>query len=102
MALPNAELRRAAIEHIGPDRLFLDLQATVVHTDTDGVGNPRRLLRIPMDDAAAGYLQAVEVTCPTTGRVYHLGVQPDVATCQEAVASTFGLSGSAYQPVRET
>ena len=102
LTLPNAELRRAAIERIGPDRLFAELRPTVVHEDTDGVGNPRRLLRIPMPDAAAGYLQAVEVTCPTTGRVYHLGVPPTVSTCQAAVAATFGLSASEYQPVRET
>ena len=100
--LPNAELRRAVIEHIGPDRFFAELEAQIVHADIDGCGNPRRLLRVPMPDAAAGYLQAVQVICPTTGRVYHLGVESSVRTCQEAVASTFGLRAEDYSPIRET
>ena len=73
-----------------------------MHTDTDGCGNPRRLLRVDLADMAAGYLQAVEVVCPTTLRQYVLGVGPTVTTCQAAVASTFGLTATQYQPVRET
>jgi len=102
LSLPNAELRRIAIECMGPDIFFAGLKSTVIHTDTDGVGNRRRLLRVPLEDAERGYVQAVEVTCPTTGRIYHLGVEPDMITCQDAVASTFGLKGSEYQPIRET
>ena len=81
---------------------FRELHATVIHEDSDGCGNPRRLLRVPVADAETGYLQAVQVVCPTTGRVYHLGVKPTVSTCQEAVASTFGLRGDEYAPIRET
>lgn len=102
LTFPNAELRRMAIESMGPDRFFTELKASVVHADIDGCGNPRRLLRVALDDAEAGYLQAVEVVCPTTGRVYHLGVQPDVVTCQAAVASTFGMTAAAYQLIRES
>ena len=98
----NAELKRIMIEYLGPDRFFRDSNAVVVHQDIDGIGNQRRLLRIPLVEAEAGYLQAVHVVCPTTGHNYYLGVQPDVKTCQEAVASTFGLKASEYQLVRES
>ena len=100
--LPNAEMRRVVIERIGPESFFTELDASVVHADMDGHGHPRRLLRVPLADAEAGYLQAVQVVCPTTGRVYHLGVQPGVRDCQEAVASLFGLLSHEYAPVRET
>ena len=99
---PNAEQRRVLIQRMGPDRFFGELTAAVVHEDTDGAGNRRRLLRVSVKDTEAGYLQAVEVVCPTTGRVYHLGVEPGVSTCQDAVASTFGLRAEEYAPARET
>lgn len=98
----NAELKRIAIETLGPERFFLDLQSQIIHQDSDGVGNQRRLLRIPLSETEAGWVQAVHVICPTTGREYYLGVPPSVTTCQEAVASTFGLQAQEYQPVRET
>ena len=100
--LHNAESRRIAIEIIGADRFFSELESAVVHQDTDGVGNRRRLVRVKLADAEAGYLQAVHVVCPTTGREYYLGVRPEVRTCQEAVASTFGMKADEYLPVRES
>jgi hypothetical protein len=100
--LHNAEARRIAIEIIGADRFFGELGGWVVHQDTDGAGNQRRLVRVHLTDAEAGYLQAVHVVCPTTGREYYLGVRPDVTTCQEAVASTFNLKADEYAPVRES
>ena len=95
-------MKRIAIEVLGPDQFFSELDSIVVHHDIDGMGNPRRLLRFPLQEAAAGYLQAVHVICPTTGREYYLGVPPQIQTCQEAVASTFRLSAQEYHPNRET
>ena len=102
LAEQNAELRRMLIEIMGADRFFAHLNATQIHSDIDGCGNPRALLRFKLTDAAAGYLQAVRVVCPTTGRVYHLGVPPAVKTCQEAVASTFNMRFKEYAPERES
>ena len=102
LGLPNAEQRRAGIECLGAQRFFTELQGKVVHADVDGVGYPRRLVRIPMEEARVGYLQAVHVVCPTTLREYWLGVPPTVKTCQEAVASTFGIQPDEYRPVRES
>ena len=102
LTLPNAEVRREWLQKLGPNALATELAATVQHSDLDGHGNPRSLLRLTLQDARLGYVQVVKVVCPTTGRVYHLGVPPTVLTCQDAVASTFALSGREYHPVRET
>ena len=102
LSLENAEMRRVAIEAMGPDRFFSEARAETIHEDIDGIGNRRRLLRVRVSGARRGYLQAVEVTCPTTGHIYHLGVPQNVRTCQEAVASTFGLKADEYRPVRES
>jgi hypothetical protein len=95
LKLDDLELRRIIIEALGPDRFYRDVDAKVVHQDIDGAGNPRRLLRVPCIGTRHGYLQAVEVICPTTGRVYHLGVPATVKTCQEAVAGIAPLRLSA-------
>ena len=99
----NTELRRAMIECLGADRFFSTAPGTtLVHQDIDGAGNDRRLIRVPLPDVEAGYIQAVHVVCPTTKREYHLLVSPTVRTCQEAVASTFGIEPDDYHPNRET
>lgn len=99
----NAELRRVMIECLGPDRFFTSAPgAQVIHADTAGNGDRRRLIRVPLAGTEAGYVQAVQVICPTTRREYHLLVAPNIQTCQDAVASTFGLRGDAYAPVRES
>ena len=102
LAEPNAEIKRELIEAMGIDRFFAQLKADIFHTDIDGYGNPRKLLRFPMPEAEAGYLQAVQVVCPTTGRIYNLGVPAYIKTCQDAVASTFSKKGDEYHPERES
>ena len=99
---PNMEVRRAMIERMGSTAFFHAADAKLVHQDEDGYGHPRRLMRIPMEGTQRGFLQAVEVVCPTTGRIYCLGVPSQVKTCQEAVASTFGLKAHEYNPIRES
>ena len=98
----NTEIKRKLIEAMGADRLFGQVNVVVAHQDIDGCNNPRQLVRFHLPDTRAGYLQAVRVICPTTGRVYYLGVPPTVKTCQEAVASTFGIKPDGYHPDRES
>jgi hypothetical protein len=98
----NTEIRREMIEAMGVDNFFRQLDTEIIHTDIDGYGNLRRLLRFPLSDTNAGYLQSVKVVCPTTHREYYLGVPPEVRTCQEAVASTFGMKPEQYKPERES
>ena len=102
LAESNAEVKRKLIEAMGADRLFSQVKAVVAHQDIDGCNNPRQLVRFQLADTETGYLQAVRVVCPTTGRVYYLGVPPTVKTCQEAVASTFGIKPDEYHPDRES
>ncbi len=102
MAELNAEIRRELIEAMGSDNFFKQYKAKIIHSDIDGCGNTRELLRVPSKDTEVGYFQAVKVVCPTTKRVYYLGVPPTVTNCQDAVASTFGMKGSQYNPNRES
>ena len=93
LTLDNAELRRMMIEAVGHNALFQSAQTTLVHTDLDEQGNPRALLHLPCEDALGGILAACRVVCPTTGRVYHLLVDPQAKTCQAAVDGTFQVVG---------
>jgi len=69
-------------------------RAVRVHEDEHG-----RLWR--REPAAGEPIVAVEVTDPSTGRVYMLRVPPSCSTAHEAVAWTFGfdLRPEQYQPV---
>lgn len=102
IAETNAELKRILIEAKGIDKLFAELNPAIVHQDIDGYGHPRRLLAIKVREARNGELRAVQVVCPTTGREYILGVPSTVNTCQQAVASTFGMAPHQYAPDRES
>jgi len=102
MAETNAELKQILIEAKGIDQLFAELNPAIVHQDIDGYGHPRRLLAIKIPEARNGELRAVQVVCPTTGRTYILGVPSTVNTCQQAVASTFGMAPHQYAPDRES
>lgn len=57
---------------------------------------PRRLFR------ADSSFNLLEVTCPSTGTVYHLRVPPELASCQAAVAWTFARDSPDYAPLVET
>ena len=97
----NAEVKRAMIERMGAERFFGELRATKIHEDVDGHGNPRRLLEIPVAGFRSGKVRAVQVTCPSTGRVYYLGVPAECVTAQQAVAWTFGIKDTEYRPLIE-
>lgn len=100
---PNAEVRRAWLESYGLKdalaSLIDDGQARVIHAEP--APEPRRLIRIEkIKDTDGEHPQYVEVTCPSTGRVYHLRVPPTMMTCTEAVAWTFRVT--AYSPAIQT
>ncbi len=64
----------------------------LIDSDLDGAGQPRRLLKI-LDHLALHGIESprfVEVTCPSTGKVYWNRVPPQVQTCCDAVAWRFG------------
>jgi len=110
----NAEVRRVMVERYGLSRYVRDAQFDVLDDDRDPLGQPRRLLR-------RGDLVIVELTNSTvdadgTRRVYHVPCHPELRpllstgelgspqalTAQNAVASTYGLTGAEYQLQVET
>jgi hypothetical protein len=102
----NAERRRALMEILGSDRFAALLDLEEVHREAWGphpeLQQEAVLLRTRRIDPVSGeHLQFVRVTCPSTGRVYHLCVPPDVETAREAVAWTFGKEAGDYLPLVE-
>lgn len=102
----NAEVRRIMIERMGRERFIAQAGAKIIHADSDGLGRPRRLLRIDRrDDSAMVFVEVTNSTPEPDGhhKVYQLRVPPSVTTCQQAVAWTFGIDVAAeYQPLVET
>jgi hypothetical protein len=101
----NVEVRRVMLERMGVDRFMAEVNAKVVYEDSDRLGKRRRLLRVeqPSDEP----LVAIEVTNSTqepdgTWKNYLLRVPPTIRSCAEAVAWTFGMGESEYQPAVET
>jgi hypothetical protein len=98
----NVEVRRAMWERLGPDRVAALLDLEPLQTESWN-GQTYTLLRTREPDAVADdRLMFVRVTCPSTGRVYHLSVPPTVQTARDAVAWTFGHTADDYHPDIET
>jgi hypothetical protein len=88
------------IERIGFERFLKEVNARVLHEDTDP-GGPRQLLQVDLTGDEP--LVCVSVHCPSTGRHYLIRVPPTMTTCHQAVAWTAGFDDPAdYAPVAET
>ena len=94
LAEKNVEVRRTMLEIMGVDRFFGELQGKVVHEDKDAHGLPCRLMELAVEGTTTGTLRAIQVTCPSTGRVYHHLVPSTTKTAAEARASMWGLRPS--------
>ncbi|GAA3133068.1 DUF6745 domain-containing protein [Nonomuraea salmonea] len=99
-AEPNAELRRAMLEHFGPERYLAESGAEPLHSDETGV-----LWRVEL--AGDEPLTMVEVVNSTpepdgTRRTYFLRVPPWTERARQGVAWTFGVAEDDYHPERET
>ena len=95
---PNTEVRRAMRNLYGNERFMRDAGAKEIsRSDKHGC----RLLRIhlPGDRAA---IQAVELTCPSTGSKYLERVPPDVQDAVEALSWRFQIKPEQYAPEWET
>lgn len=96
----NAEVRRVMMERLGYEKFLADVEADVVHQDTDP-GGVRRLLRIPLQGDEP--LVCLAVLCPSTERQYVLRVPPTMKTCHQAAAWVAGFDNpDDYQPAIET
>ncbi|MCC7372593.1 MAG: hypothetical protein IT306_29535 [Chloroflexi bacterium] len=104
-AEPNAEVRRVMVERYGAERYLRASHAAQVHADTDGLGHPRTLWRLPQaDDEPLVMVEVANSTPEPDGsrKRYMLRVPPSMRTCQEAVAWTFGVEPEQYRLAVET
>jgi hypothetical protein len=103
----NAEVRRVLVERFGEERLIREGGAELLDAGPVGrlwwreIEPPRRRARTEEP------IVMVEVQNSTpepdgTRKTYYLRVPPNLRTAREAVAWTFGLTGSEYRPERET
>jgi hypothetical protein len=94
---PNAEIRRVMIERMGMNRYVVEANLKPSQTDRFGT-----LYSSQLPDGERYF--AVHVTCPSTARDYFLRLPPDAnfTTAHEAVAWTWGLSATEYNPILES
>lgn len=89
----NLEVRRAACEIIGWDRILSDLNATTIDRDED----PQIGELVEVDLPDSGRERFLRVVCGT-GRRFAIPVPPTVQTALEANAWTYGLEPHEYNP----
>ncbi len=98
LAEQNAEVRRVMIERVGIERFVRESGAREVHPHEMG-----RLFEIDLPGDPDRVLKAVQVECPSTGRLYFLRVPPAIDRADDAVAWTFGFDAAKrYAPIAET
>lgn len=80
------------------ERFVRESGATRVHEHEMGL-----LFEISLPGDPDSVLKAVQVQCPSTGRLYFLRVPPSIDRADDAVASTFGFdTAKRYQPLAES
>jgi hypothetical protein len=91
----NLESLRAIRDRIGLSKYIELLQAKIINEQVDNQGFPMKLYRY---EEQGEKVLLLEVTCPSTGRMYHLyPPNQKVKDCFEAKASTFGNKKIAYR-----
>lgn len=108
----NVEVRRVMLERCGMARYLEDSHAVKVHEDDFGtLYRKPSTRRIPIRWSSQGRLEEPMVMVKVVNSTpepdgsykdYFLRVPPDIRTAKEAVAWTFGLDGSDYNPQVET
>jgi hypothetical protein len=97
-------LQRGLIARFG-EGPYAAAAGRLIHHDIDGLGQVRRLWGVARrDDAPLVVVEVANSTPEPDGtRTRHwLRVPPGTATCQEAVAWTFGVRDAEYHPLVET
>ena len=96
MKVQNQEIRRQLIRRMGYRKFLHDVRGEIIHRD-----HPSQLIRIRTPRGQDDYC-FVRVVCPSTHDTYILRVPPDMQTCKQAVAWTFGMTEEEYNPEIET
>ena len=110
----NAEVRRVMIERYGQSRYLIDSGAIAIHSDDWGTLYRKEIA----DDEPLVMVKVVNSTAEPDGshKDYFLRIDPQCRpmladgqfgkpqklTARNAIASTFGLTGDQYRPVRQT
>lgn len=89
------KLQQMLSDGFGTRNYFEELDAEIIHQD-----GANYLIRYYLQGSQ--YHQYVRVKDSTTGNYYFLRVDPELKTCREAIAWTFGLSEDDYHPIMET
>lgn len=98
----NVEVRRTIIQYFGPE-LYIKLMDFKVINTGELNGTVYELLRSKEPDSVIQeHICNIKVTCPSTDRVYYLGVPNTFTDALEALAWTFDMEVEEYQPAVET
>jgi hypothetical protein len=101
-ALPNLELRRAALEIFGFDRYLAACDAKVIATD-ELHGQPRRVLEVRLRERSFRILEVMNGSLEPNGtrRKFHLGALAG-ETPAEAIAASYGIPAEHYREAVRT
>ena len=91
----NLEIRQVLLRKYGYEKFVNELKGIRVHSDKFGE-------LIKLNWKKKEMMKFVKVKDASTDRVYIIRVPPNVKTCKEGVAWTFGLREEEYQPQKET
>ncbi len=99
----NLEVRMAGIRILGPGRVLCSRRARIVDR-CSRTGMVLFKVRGFSESSPVRFLRVVNSTPEPDGsrKDYFLCVPPDMQTCAEAVAWTFGMGASDYNPRQET
>jgi Domain of unknown function (DUF6745) len=91
----NAEIRRILIQRMGYEKLLEECEGEII--DESGTSQLIFIRTRRHED-----ISLVRIKDASTDRIYLLRVPPDVRSCLEAIAWTFGLRPDQYHPIVET
>ncbi|NQT23171.1 MAG: hypothetical protein HQ579_07025 [Candidatus Omnitrophica bacterium] len=93
--IKNAAVRRICLEELGYARFLSQVEHKVI--DRDG---EYELIKIDWHKREEP-MHLLKVKCPSTGAYYTLRVPPHMKTAKQAVAWTFHMKKSEYNPIDE-
>ena len=96
LKINNTEVRRLCLEELGYERFLSQMEHTVIEKEGE-----QELVKIDWIKREEP-ICLVKVKCPSTGSFYTLRVPPASKTIKEAVAWTFGVPVSKYNPESES
>jgi hypothetical protein len=93
----NTEVRRVMRNLYGTARFLVDAGASVI---SECPSHGAKLLSFRLEGDPED-IRMLELTCPSTGSVYHERVRPEINNCEDALASRIRIQPKQYTPVWE-